>query len=140
MIRFLFLCLMFGAPLTALGVEAEGKIVYKKEGALVERMMALSVPARGEGDIVLRDGEGSEWVASKRWSHEAFNQVTFNVVFPKPEGELLGMRSKLWFSGTYLRGDNKAVYYGNIYKVPEVYDGESGYVGGFYFEAPVVSD
>lgn len=133
-------------------VEAPGHVFYKdKEGALVKREVTLSVPPRGEGELVLSaDG----WRASTThfFSQEVAGRIVFTAVFIKPFGE--HSQSSLVINGSYVRGTNMAVYWGDMFKTkteiePEMlaslksspssalHDHCFEHVGGFKFKADV---
>jgi len=136
----------FSSHVFAESIEAPGKIVYKMpSGELVTRDVALSVPARGEGDVILR-GSNSDLVATDFFTKESHGQILFFVVFKDFPGAQEGEISV--FKGTYLRGSNKAYYYGDVYVGEEPgYSVDSNfleshpdrfkYVAGFMFSASV---
>ena len=56
-VLFGLICLPHSLNAVNLGIEATGQITYKKDGALVQKDATLTVPARGQGDVVLKVGE-----------------------------------------------------------------------------------
>ncbi len=110
-----FFLMFAGSAMAVDSVEAPGKIFYKMpSGEIVKRQAALVVPARGEGDVVLKVGD-HEKVAHHFFSTHKNGRVIFYVVFVR-DHELEEGYAKV-FRGTYLRGTNKAIYYGDIFKV-----------------------
>lgn len=127
-------------------VTAPGHVVYKMpSGELVTRNVSLEVPARGEGDVFLIAGD-------QKVKAEAFKSMTLNgrtifaVLFLNPPGAPTGTADI--YLGTYMRGTNEAIYYGDIYKKTVQADGMFDenwddvthgvtHVGGFHFSAPV---
>ena len=110
-------------------------------GELVHRSMALEVPSRGQGDVVLRAG-GMDLVAERFFTTRKNGRTVFYVVFAG--GPNLPFQDTVVYRGTYLRGSNEAKYYGDIFKSsselenPEEFDRRDWeYVGGFEFTAPV---
>lgn len=100
--------IVFAAP-----VPVDGKIVYKlPSGELVERMVTLDVPARGQGEVVL-SGKNFEWRTKNFKSITVAGKEAFVAAF-KTEHE--NRKSVVVLSGTYLKGSNKILYYGDVYK------------------------
>ena len=129
----LTLTLLFSSFASAL-VPVDGKIFYKSSnGVLVERDVTLEVPERGQGEVIL-SGEGFEWKTKMFRSFEINDRTTFIAAF---KGESRGKKFTLALSGTYLKGENKILYYGDVFKK----DGHKfiynlagfDYVGGFNF-------
>jgi hypothetical protein len=129
-------------------VVAEGKVTYKMpSGELVSRDVSLEVPARGEGEVVLRSGDW-EVRSSNFKSGENHGRKVFVVVFENVPGAPAG--SKAVYHGTYMRGSNRAIYYGDVWaKSADQKSSEELnlsldsskliHVGGFYF-ATEISD
>lgn len=133
-------------------VDAPGHVFYKgKEGALVKRDVTLTVPPRGEGELVL---SAENWKASTThfFSYETAGRIVFTAVFIKPFAG--HSESSLVLTGSYLRGTNKAVYWGDMYKTkteiaphmisflktsPEIALGSHYFThaGGFKFKADI---
>ena len=155
--RFLVLLslgwLLFTTGVHAQSVVADGKVFYQlPAGEIVYRGVSLEVPARGQGDVVLR-GENSEEavVADRFFSVESAGRVVFYVVFRDPPGSQPGTLG-IW-RGTYLRGSNQATYYGEVFTKPDpgtlptvadaenglIVDDEATYAAGFWFVAPIGS-
>ena len=133
-------------------VDAPGHVFYKdKEGAMVKRDVTLSVPPCGEGELVLSAGD---WKAATThfFTYEAAGRVVFTAVFIKPFPS--HSETSLVLTGSYMRGTNKAVYWGDMFKTheeikapmmsllktnPEMALGSTHFhhVGGFKFKAEV---
>lgn len=129
-------------------VVAPGKVFYliPERNEIVKRDMSLSVPARGEGDVVLISSSGSETKATDFWTEEANGRKVFYVLFSAlrnptdPNSPSISMV----FVGTYLRGGNLAAYYGDIYfggseSTIEMVKTLNGFkhVGGFVFKSDI---
>jgi hypothetical protein len=135
-------------------VETNGKVFYKMpNGELVKREVTLILPSKGEGDVILRSGD-HEVVAHHYFSKEKNGRIVFTICFPSHHGEANEMKV---FRGTYVRGTNKAIYYGDIFKMKheghdfqniqsrlesmdEHGDHEITYTGGFGFKKDIESD
>ena len=103
-----------GTSAMAESIEAPGKVFYKMpNNEIVKREVSLRIPARGQGDVVLVGNE--ELVADRFFSKEIAGRTVFYVVFSGFPGAEEGQTSV--FRGTYIRGSNKALYYGNVYLV-----------------------
>ncbi len=130
------------------GVNADGKFFYRMpEGELVKRDASLFVPAMGMGKVVLTMGDytlesHAFKVVKKR------GETKFFVLFLNPP--MAPENTVMMLKGTYLRGSNKAVYYGNVYKGPasghhhlanfeKGHHGHSNlrYSGGFMFKKEI---
>lgn len=94
-------------------IPVDGKITYKlPSGSLVDRIVTIDVPERGQGEVILT-GEGFEW---KTKIFKAFNskkQTFFTAAF---HTEHMNKKSTVLLKGTYLKGTNRILYYGDIYK------------------------
>lgn len=134
----LFLLLSIASPALALAqqIETTGKIFYLKEGKIVERDATLSVPSRGQGKVQLRT-ENVTLTAHSFTSRKANGSTIFYVLFKNiPMGG--GENTEMALKGTYLRGENKAVYYGDIFKRTGTFtDPQEGWFhgGGFSFSS-----
>lgn len=112
-LSFLFLSTFsYGAS-----IEAPGKVFYKMStGEIVKREVSLVVPAKGQGDVILKYA-GKQAKAAKFWTAKKFGKTTFNVLFKDVPGA-----PKEWaalYTGAYLRGTNAALYYGDVYSIPK---------------------
>ncbi len=138
--------------------EALGKIFYKKgpNGDLVYRDMTLEVPTRGQGKVVLRSQNSDFTITSHRfWTERVRGRTIFYVLFVglKPPTDT-HYKTALVYAGTYTRGKNEAVYYGDFFKKRYLVKDENSlferegidnylqyhdfrYSGGFWFKAPV---
>ncbi len=91
----------------------DGKIIYKlPSGDLVTRSVTLEVPSRGQGDVVLY-GEKFEWRTKKFKTIKKNGRTIFVAAF---KTEFMSLKSTIIFKGTYLKGANKLMYYGDMYK------------------------
>ncbi len=138
-------------------VEALGEVFYKMPaGNIVKREITLVVPMQGKGDVSLKTST-QEIKASKFWTEHAHGKTIFYVAVENPPGA--PENTIALFKGSYLRGTNVAVYYGDVYqtvqrgKLKDFLDlmGPGGkklpkkqksqiYVGGFFFQAPIKQD
>lgn len=113
-----------------------GNLVYKlPNGELVKRAVTLEVPSRGQGEVVLR-GTKFEWKTTKFWTVKKAGKTTFVAVF---KTQFRQFKSLIALKGTYLKGTNKIMYYGDTYKKKgHNFEAESlvgfNYSGGFKFE------
>jgi len=111
--KFLILFAMVLGSVSAWSSPVEGEIFYKKKsGDVARRALTLTVPSRGQGEVVL-SGERFEWKTESFWSTVVNGEVIFTAVF---KTEFMGMTSTIAFRGTYLKGNNEIVYSGNFYK------------------------
>lgn len=113
----------------------DGKIFYKMGEEIVKRNVTLEVPSRGQGEVVLR-GDKFEWKTTKFWTVKKAGKTTFIAVF---KTQFRQWKSLIAFKGTYLKGSNKILYYGDMYKKPgHTFDDQSlaGFThsGGFKFK------
>ena len=93
---------------------ADGEVFYTlPSGEFVEREVTLEVPSRGEGEVVLR-GSTTELRTETFFTVQRKGKTTFYIVFETTSPN--GKKAKKIFRGTYIRGTNKAVYYGDIYR------------------------
>jgi hypothetical protein len=140
-------------------VVAEGGVFYKMpDGTLINRDATLEVPARGQGDVILRSGPLSLTAHGFKTIHK-HGRAIFYVVFLDPPGA--PENTAVVYRGSYLRGSNGAKYWGDVFsrtykasgelsdllKVPGVdnliYDFEHSdhdgsewrHSGGFWFKA-----
>ena len=108
--------------------EVAGKIFYQMpDGTTVTRQVTLDVPARGQGEVVLR-GEGMEWRTTRFRSYELAGKKSFVAVF---NTEHDGQAHLVTFSGTYYKASDKILYYGDMFKGTDRRN--SRYIGGFFF-------
>jgi hypothetical protein len=141
--------LLTSAPAQSQSIEAKGVVTYKMpSGEIVQRPTGLEVPSRGQGDVILRGGS-SEFVADRFFTRQEAGRSVFYVVFKNFPGAELGDMAV--YRGTYLRGTNLALYYGDVYKgkdadqtddtihtmLTSLDQGDYRYVAGFYFESKV---
>lgn len=120
----------------AFATPVDGSIIYKlPSGDLVKRVVTLEVPSRGQGEVVL-SGERFEWRTSDFKTVVKKGKTTFIAVF---KTEFMQFKSTIVLKGAYLKGTNKIIYYGDMYKkngyvnVDEAMSGFT-YSGGFKFE------
>jgi len=118
--------LVFLFSLNLLATEVDGTITYKlPNGELVDRNVSIEVPSRGMGEVVLR-GERFEWKTDKFWSKNKNDRLVFTAEF---ETEFRGLKSTIVLKGTYLKGSNKLIYAGDVYKKKD----ELKHIGLFNF-------
>lgn len=142
-------------------VVAEGGVFYKMpSGELINRDASLEVPARGQGDVILRSGDLALTAHGFKTAHKG-DRTIFYVVFLDPPGA--PENTAIVYRGSYLRGSNGAKYWGDVFtkhfektgeladllKNPGVdslvydleIDGNDGqawhHAGGFWFKATV---
>jgi hypothetical protein len=126
--KFMLLISLLVSSSAFAATEVAGKIFYKiPNGNLETRLATLEVPSRGEGEVVLKAGQ-FEWRTSDFSSREAHGQQIFEATF---NVEWQGRISQLKFVGTYIRAENKIVYYGDFYQVKT---DDVKYSGGFVFQ------
>ena len=133
-------------------VDAPGQIFYKMPtGKIVTRDAVLQVPSRGQGDVVLK-GNGQYFKADRFFNKTVNGRTVFYVVFTEFPGARLGQEAV--YRGTYSRGSNLAMYYGDVFVVSGNYASDQDlhrdltagdinsddtakakYVAGFYFKA-----
>ena len=95
------------------GIWSDGVVTYKHpNGSLVDRDCQLFVPARGQGEAVLKCGQYSTPTSEFKTEKEN-GQTIFTVLFRNPAGAPAGSIAK--FKGSYLRGSNRAIYYGDVF-------------------------
>jgi hypothetical protein len=94
-------------------VTAKGAVFYKMPaGELVKREASLEVPARGQGDVILRSGD-LELKAHGFKTVRKLGRSIFYVVFLNPPGAPANTAAV--YRGTYLRGSNAAKYWGDVF-------------------------
>ena len=110
------LALVLGIALSstlAQAAEVPGKVIYKMpSGELVRRDVTLDVPPRGEGKVVWKTAnyrvESHAFKTKKHLGRTIFSVLFLNVP-GAPEGTAMAL------VGSYLRGSNEVIYYGDIY-------------------------
>lgn len=125
--KFLLL-LTLSFSLNAAANVVDGTLFYKlKDGSSVERQVTLEVPARGQGEVVLRAGDFE--MRTKKFRNYSFaGKDTFTALF---KTQWQGKKAILLFKGTYFKSSNKILYYGDFYKKKKH---RFIYSGGFRFE------
>ncbi|MEY4632497.1 MAG: hypothetical protein RIQ81_2617 [Pseudomonadota bacterium] len=94
-------------------VTAAGGVFYKMpSGELVKRDVTLEVPARGQGDVILR-GANLELKAHGFKTVRKQGRSVFYVVFLNPPGA--PENTAAVYRGSYLRGSNAAKYWGDVF-------------------------
>jgi hypothetical protein len=97
----------------AFATPIEGQITYKvPSGELVDRVVSLEVPSRGQGEVIL-SGEKFEWRTKTFKSLVVKGETIFIAVF---QTQFRDFKSTILFKGTYLKGSNRIIYSGNFYK------------------------
>lgn len=115
-------------------VEAIGRVFYKMpSGEIVDRDVTLVVPFRGQGQVKLLYSRG-EAVADSFSTLKENDRTIFLVKFSRVPYAPPG--TEMEFKGTYTRGTNKALYYGDIFASGEA-NRNLVYTGGFFFKADV---
>lgn len=121
------------------GVWADGYVSYTHpDGNIVTRDCSLWVPARGQGDVTLKCGD---WSTSSKnfYVDKNFGKTNFSVIFDNMDGAPEGMMA--WYTGSYLRGKNQALYYGDVFTstmdTTTYQSSEWSYVGGFMFNKSI---
>lgn len=123
-------CLMLLFSSQVFATPVEGEVTYKlPNGDLVDRQVVFEAPARGQGEVVL-SGNSFEWRTKKFKSFKVLGKQTFVASF---DAEFQGMKSILIFKGTYLKGNNKLSYTGDIYKLMPK-DKKPAHIGVFSFK------
>lgn len=125
------------------GVWAGGAVVYKHpNGQIVNRECSIFVPSMGRGDVALKCSNFE--VRSREFTTERnANQVIFTVLFRDIEGAPEGAIAK--YRGTYLRGTNQALYYGDVFSSLDAQADINSmqgwqYTGGFMFSKSLVEN
>jgi hypothetical protein len=125
------------------GIWADGVVTYPHpNGKLVNRECQLFVPARGQGDVTLKCGKWSATTSEFKTKHES-GKTVFSVIFHDVPGAPAG--TSALYSGAYLRGSNRALYYGDVFSGTgntlsvESMDGWN-YTGGFMFAKDITAD
>lgn len=126
-------------------VQVEGKIIYKRGDVLQPLTAKLALPPRGQGELFLQLQSREDWFKADQFFYETkAGREVFYMVFPHyEEGK------SFVFRGTYVRGSNLVLYYGDIFDFDkhELQDSPEGmtpelfkelhhqtrYVGAFYF-------
>ncbi|NDE15174.1 hypothetical protein EBZ80_09630 [bacterium] len=94
-------------------VIADGGVFYKMpSGELITRDASLEVPARGQGDVILRSGDHALTAHGFKSVHKG-DRIVFYVVFLNPPGAPENFA--VIYRGSYLRGSNGAKYWGDFY-------------------------
>ncbi len=111
MITVASLALSFATSVSA--VEVPGKVIYKMpSGELVRRDVSLDVPPRGQGKVVWKTAnyrvESHAFKTKKHLGRTIFSVLFLNVP-GAPEGTAMAL------VGSYLRGSNEVIYYGDVY-------------------------
>jgi hypothetical protein len=105
---------LFVATATAAhAVEVPGKVIYKMpSNELVTRDVSLDVPPRGQGKVIWKSAHST--MESHAFKTKKMNGRTiFSVLFLNPPGA--PDHTAMLISGSYLRGTNEVIYYGDIY-------------------------
>jgi hypothetical protein len=94
-------------------VEVKGAVTYKMpQGQLVNRDVILDVPPMGQGKVKwISNGKVSESHSFR--TRKVNNRVIFEVLFVNPVGA--PPETAMALSGSYLRGTNGVIYYGDFY-------------------------
>lgn len=123
---------------SSFAASVDGKIVYKlPNGELVKRDVSIEVPSRGQGEVVL-SGKNFEWRTKEFKTVKKYGKTIFMAAF---KSQFRQFKSTTVLKGSYLKGTNKIIYYGDVYKkkghisLQEIVDYKGfKYTGGFKFE------
>lgn len=97
-------------------VDAKGKVFYViPDGDLVQREVTLTVPACGQGSIVMSSESGWRAETTTFFTRERAGRKIFVVAFQNPQGD--NPQKYLVLKGSYIRGKNAAKYWGDMYKL-----------------------
>lgn len=135
-------------------IDASGQVFFKKaDGVIEKKPVTLLIPKRGEGQAYLKSGRILV-EAEKYFSVDKNGRKIFYMIFDQFIGQK--NKEKAVFRGTYIRGTNKALYYGDVFLVGDLEGSEqdldfelsnldqSGrsiqYNGGFYFNRDLQQD
>jgi hypothetical protein len=110
----------------AMAAEVPGKVFYKMpSGEMVKREVTLDVPARGQGKVIFKSANHSlESHAFK--TKKTHGRTIFSVLFLDPPGA--PEHTAMVLTGTYMRGTNYVVYYGDVYS--KIYEGDKQSLNG----------
>ncbi len=93
-------------------VEAKGKVVYKEGKSIQHSDVSLFVPKMGKGKIIAAfNGKEveSDWFKAAHINGRTMLYVQFSNIPDAPKG------AKALLQGSYMRGDNEAVYHGEFF-------------------------
>jgi len=93
-------------------IKADGHAFFKAGRGLTRAGINLYVPKMGKGKIILEVG-GKEVEAKGFRAHRVAGRTVFDVLFMNVPGTAKGTAALL--HGSYLRGNNMAIYYGDFY-------------------------
>jgi hypothetical protein len=118
------------------GATAKGYVSYvHPEGQIVDRECEMWVPAMGQGAVKLTCQNFA--IESTEFTSRTENgRRVFSVVFKDVPGAPAG--AKALYEGTYMRGSNKAYYYGDVY-AQSAGDSDDvwNFAGGFMFSSSI---
>ena len=133
------LLLVFSMNIHAAAVD--GELFYKKpNGDIATRSVTIEVPARGQGEVVLRNDK-FEWKTTEFKTIKKNNRTIFIALFET--SFLFFFKSTIGLKGSYINGNNKILYFGDMYKkkghgisIKDVKGRmkEFDHIGGFRFE------
>jgi hypothetical protein len=138
-------------------VEAPGQFFYKMpSGEIVRRDTILVVPMKGQGEVSFKTATKNV-KAKQFWTEHNAGRTIFYVAIENPPGA--PENTSMILEGSYIRGTNLALYYGDVYQktgteqrpsdlVPEKFRNSKQihyfrkltgykYAGGFVFKAEV---
>ena len=94
-------------------IKVKGEIFYKKSGLLHPMIVSLALPPMGQGDVFLKLQSHPDWIKANSFFYESKSQrKIFYMIFPHYEDHKV-----LVFKGTYARGDNLVLYYGDMFEM-----------------------
>lgn len=126
--------------------ESVGKMFYKDETNKISKSdVSLYYDSEGDGGIRINCEKHGEMLAEAIIVKRSAGRPVVYLVFPNPKSsEIEGKEehTKLVLKGTYLKGENMAIYYGDFFEVSghhEFTGDELGghswnYLGGFGFK------
>lgn len=123
-----------------------GKFFLKNDEGLIVDIMATLTHDSATNQVSLITDKGEE-IAAKKMMKKLHGATVLTLVFKHPHCD---PNYNYAFTGTYVRGTNKALYYGNVYRykgaladltTKEMANLENllsvEYRGGFYFKADI---
>lgn len=117
--KFYLLFILLFLSIKSFAVEAPGKVFYliPQRNEIVKREMTIRVPSRGEGEVALITSSGKEIKTKKYWTRKKLGRTIFYAYFKglRNPTDRNSPATSMLFRGSYIRGSNMAVYYGDIY-------------------------
>ena len=102
--------------------DAPGTLFYQDQvNQIVNQDVTLKIPSNGQGKVVLKSS-GKELSTYYFNSSEKRGRSIFHIAFEQPallNADLIN-EGVLYMKGTYMTGNSKSVYYGDMYKVTQI--------------------